>query len=360
MRFFRVYGRVLGLLGRDVRVAGFLAAANLMVAGLQFLDPVLFGRVVNLLAQSDHLTRNDLWHQAALLLGIWGVVGVGGILSNIAVSLQTERLAHRHRIKSMGRYFRHVLALPLSFHGDTHSGRLIKSMLTGTDGLFGTWLVFFRDQLSTILSAFVLLPMTLILNWRLGLVLMVLVAVFLVVTAVVVKKTETEQRRVEGLNSSLAGTAQDALSNVMVVQSFTRLSAEARLFSDIAQQVIRHQFPVLNWWALVNVMTRASSTLTVITIVIVGTWLHVNGLASVGEIVSFMGFAMLLIGRLETAAAFVSSLFFKLPALEDFFNVSMPAPACRRKRAPMPCGRRAVRFASKMFPSLTRVAAARS
>jgi glucan exporter ATP-binding protein len=321
MRFFRVYGRVLGLLGRDIRIAGFLAAANLIVAGLQFLDPVLFGRVVNLLAQSDHLSRNDLWHQAALLLGIWGVVGVGGIFSNIAVSLQTERLAHRHRIKSMGRYFRHVLALPLSFHGDTHSGRLIKSMLTGTDGLFGTWLVFFRDQLSTILSAFVLLPMTLILNWRLGLVLMVLVAVFLVITAVVVKKTETEQRRVEGLNSSLAGTAQDALSNVMVVQSFTRLSAEARLFSDIAQQVIRHQFPVLNWWALVNVMTRASSTLTVITIVVVGTWLHVNGLASVGEIVSFMGFAMLLIGRLETAAAFVSSLFFKLPALEDFFNV---------------------------------------
>ena len=44
-------------------------------------------------------------------------------------------------------------------------------------------------------------------------------------------------------------------------------------------------------------------------------------MASVGEIVSFMGFAMLLIGRLETAASFVSSLFFKLPALEDFFNI---------------------------------------
>jgi ATP-binding cassette subfamily B protein len=163
--------------------------------------------------------------------------------------------------------------------------------------------------------------MTLILNWRLGLVLIVLVAIFLVVTAIVVKKTETEQRRVERLNSSLAGTAQDALTNVMVVQSFTRLSAETRLFGDIAQQVIRHQFPVLNWWALVNVMTRASSTLSVITIVVIGTWLHVNGMASVGEIVSFMGFAMLLIGRLESAAAFVSSLFFKLPALEDFFNI---------------------------------------
>ena len=321
MRFFRVYGRVLGLLGRDIRVAGFLALANLIVAGLQFLDPVLFGRVVNLLARSDHMAPNTLWHEAVILLGIWVAVGIGGIVINIAVALRTERLAHRHRITSMSRYFRHVLTLPLSFHGRTHSGRLIKAMLSGTDGLFGSWLVFFRDQLSTILSAVVLLPLTLFLNWRLGLVLIGLICVFLFFTAIVVKKTETAQRRVESLNSSLAGTAQDALANVMVVQSFTRLSAEARLFSDIANQVIRHQFPVLNWWALVNVMTRASSTLGIITIVVVGTWLHINGMASVGEIVSFMGFAMLLIGRLETAASFVSSLFFKLPALEDFFNI---------------------------------------
>jgi ATP-binding cassette, subfamily B, beta-glucan exporter len=321
MRFLRVYGRVIGLLGRDVRVAGFLALANLAVAGLAFLDPVLFGRVINLLSGSDKLSSVDLWHQAAWLLSIWAAVGIAGIGSNIFVALQTERLAHRHRIKSMGRYFSHVLSMPLSFHGDTHSGRLIKSMLTGTDGLFGTWLVFFRDQLSTILSALILLPLTLFLNWHLGIVLIVLVSVFLVVTGYVVKKTETAQRRVEGLNASLAGTAQDALSNVMVVQSFTRLSAEAKLFGDIAQQLIKHQFPVLNWWALVNVMTRASSTIAVITIVVIGTWLHTQGLASVGEIVSFMGLAMLLIGRLETAASFVSSLFFKLPALEDFFAI---------------------------------------
>jgi ATP-binding cassette subfamily B protein len=321
MRFVKTYGRVLGLLGRDIRFAGFLAFANLMVAGLQFLDPVLFGRVVNLLSTSDKLSHTEMWQQASILLAVWVAVGIGGIVSNIGVALGTERLAHRHRIKSMGRYFRHVLNLPLSFHGTTHSGRLIKSMLAGTDGLFATWLVFFRDQLSTILSAVVLLPMTMFLNWRLGLVLIVLVAIFLVFTAIVVRKTETAQRRVEGLNTSLAGTAQDALSNVMVVQSYTRLSAEARLFSDIADQVIKNQFPVLNWWALVNVMTRASSTLAVIAIVVVGTWLHMNGMASVGEIVSFMGFAMLLIGRLETAASFVSSLFFKLPALEDFFKI---------------------------------------
>src|ERR1700760_3421095 len=104
MRFFKTYGRVLGLLGRDIRIAVFLAFANLMVAGLQFLDPVLFGRVDNLLSRSDSLPSQQMWHDAAILLGIWVSVGIGGIVSNIGVALGTERLAHRHRIKSMGKY----------------------------------------------------------------------------------------------------------------------------------------------------------------------------------------------------------------------------------------------------------------
>jgi len=321
MRFFRTYGRVLRFLGRDVRLAGLLAVANLLIAGLQFLDPLLFGRVVNLLSRSDQIAAPSFWHQSLALMGIWAGVGLTGIGVNIMVSVQTERLAHRHRIKAMGRFFRHVLTLPLSFHGEAHSGRIIKTMLTGTDGLFSTWLVFFRDQLSTLLSAAVLLPLTVFLNWRLALVLIVLVMLFLCVTALVIRKTETAQRQVERHNSALAGTTQDALSNVMVVQSFTRLSAELRLFQDIAHNLIRNQYPVLNWWALVNVMTRASSTIAVITIVLVGTWLHMHGAASVGAIVSFMGLALLLIGRLETAGSFIASLFFKLPAIEEFFAV---------------------------------------
>ena len=321
MRFLRVYARVLGLLGRDIRVAGLLAGANLIVAGLQFLDPVLFGRVVNLLSHSDSVSPGDFWSRSATLLAIWAGVGLTGIVCNIFVSVQTERLAHRNRIGALGRFFQHVLNLPAAFHGDTQSGRVIKVMLTGTDALFGTWLVFFRDQLSTFLSAVVLLPLTLLLNWRLALVLIALVVIFVGVTALVVRRTEAGQRQVERYNSALAGTAQDALSNVMVVQSFTRLAAEVRQFGKIAEDLIRHQFPVLNWWALVNVMTRAASTLAVITIVLVGAWLEMNHQATVGEIVSFMGIAMLLIGRLETAASFVSSLFFKMPALEDYFTV---------------------------------------
>jgi ATP-binding cassette subfamily B protein len=47
----------------------------------------------------------------------------------------------------------------------------------------------------------------------------------------------------------------------------------------------------------------------------------VRGQASVGEIVSFMGFATLLIGRLEGAIGFVSHMVFVQPRIEELFQV---------------------------------------
>ncbi|MBC7801935.1 MAG: glucan ABC transporter ATP-binding protein/ permease [Gemmatimonadaceae bacterium] len=321
MRFISIYRQALAVLGSDKGLAIMLGVANVIVAGLQFLDPVLFGRVIGLLTDSGSMSSSDLWSQAAQLLGIWFLVGAAAIGANIATALHAERMAHRNRLHVMNRYFGHVLSLPLSFHGDIHSGRLMKVMLGGSDSLFGLWLSFFKDQLATYVAVLVLLPFTFLLNWRLALTLMVLVVIFVALTVLVVRKTEAGQRKVEHYHSHLAGTAQDALANVMVVQSFTRLAAESRLFGKIIDDVIRYQFPVLNWWAVVNVLTRAASTLAVIAIVLIGTLLHLRGLATVGEIVSFMGFATLLIGRMESAVAFASRLFFQLPILEDFFEV---------------------------------------
>ena len=321
MRFFTIYGRVLGSLGSDARLAWLLGFASLIVAALQFLDPVLFGRVISLLTHADQIPRNQLWAEAAQLLGVWFVVGGVGILASMATALHAERMAHRQRLLIMNRYFGHVLSLPLSFHGDVHSGRLMKVMLGGSDSLFGLWVGFFREQLSAYIAALVLLPLTFLMNWRLALTLVVLVVVFVALTIVVIRKTEYGQRQVESHQGNLAGTAQDALANVMVVQSFTRLADERHRFGQISDQVIRYQFPVLNWWALVSVLTRASSTIAVIAIVVIGTVLHLQGQASVGEIVSFMGFATLLIGRLEGAVQFASRLFFQLPVLEEFFAV---------------------------------------
>ncbi|PZW48719.1 ATP-binding cassette subfamily B protein [Humitalea rosea] len=321
MRFIATYRQVLALLAPDRGVAWFLAFASLALAGLSFLEPVLFGRVVDLLSRTDVMPADRVWMEATTLLGLWAAVGLAGIVAGVATALLADRMAHRNRLRIMHLYFQHVLAMPLSFHGDTQTGRLMKVMLVGTDNLFSLWLSFFREHLTTLFAVIVLLPLTLFMNWRLASLLIVLVAVFCVVATMVVKRTEKAQARVEQLHSRLAGTAQDTLANVMVVQAFTRLSAEARLFGDIMRQVIDNQYPVLTWWAIVSVLTRSASTICVISIFILGTVLHMRGAASVGEIVAFMGLATLLIGRLEGAVAFLARLVFQMPGLEELFGI---------------------------------------
>jgi ATP-binding cassette subfamily B protein len=321
MGFLRIYGRVLGLLAQDRWVAIGLTFASLALAGLQFLEPVLFGRVVDVLTRSGQMAPAEVWAEALALLALWAAVGLSGIGANVAVALLSDRMAHRNRLRVMHRYFQHVLSLPLSFHGDTQSGRLMKVMLAGTDNLFSLWLSFFRENLNTFIAAAVLLPLTLVMNWRLALLLIALVVVFVVLSAYVIQRTEEGQHRVERLHSRLAGNAQDALSNVVVVQSFTRLQSEARLFGDIVREVLSHQFPVLTWWAVVAVLTQAASTIAVIAIFVLGTVLHMQGQASVGEIVTFMGFATLLIGKLQNAVGFVSRLVFQMPSIAELFSV---------------------------------------
>ncbi|MBV9748084.1 MAG: ATP-binding cassette domain-containing protein, partial [Acetobacteraceae bacterium] len=319
MHFLRTYLRAMGVLRRTPGIACALVLANVAVAGLQFLDPLLFGRVVGVL--SGGVQRGALWQAMAGLLAVWAAVGAAGIGANVIAALHAERLAHRHRLGLMARFFGHVLQMPPSFHGETHSGRMLKVMLTGADALFGAWVTFFREQLATLIAVVVLLPLATLMNWRLALSLIVLVASFAVLTALVIRRTERGQQQALHYQGTLAGTAQDALANVVVVQSFARLAAERRLFGEIARQVITHQFPVLNWWALVSVLTRAGSTIAVIAIVVIGTALFAHGLASVADIVSFMGLATLLVGRLDSAVAFLSRLVFAVPSMDEFFRV---------------------------------------
>ncbi|TWT05990.1 glucan ABC transporter ATP-binding protein/ permease [Reyranella sp. CPCC 100927] len=339
MSFLSIYARVLRQLAPERWLAIGLAVANIAVAALQFLEPVLFGWVIDTLSGAAGRPAADVWADAMRILGLWILIGIGGIIANAVVSLYADRMAHRNRLTAMARYFEHVLSLPFAFHNAQHSGRLLKIMLQGIDHLFGLWLNFFREHLATTVALFVMLPLSLFMNWRLGSLLIALIVFFAVANAWIVSRTDRMQREAEEYHSQLAGQAGDALGNVHLIQSFVRLSHETRMLHETIRSLLSVQFPVLNWWAVLSVITRAAATVTVLAIFMLGTWLYLNGQASVGEIVSFMGFATLLIGRMEQASSFVARAFFEMPALADFFNVLETESTIREKLGAQELGR---------------------
>ncbi|MBN9600531.1 MAG: glucan ABC transporter ATP-binding protein/ permease [Afipia sp.] len=332
MSLIRLYIRVLDLLGREARLGWFLAVANLLLAIAQFAEPVLFGRIVDVLSHSPTpgntaavLPATSPWP----LLGAWVAFGLFTIVCNAAVAWNADRLAHRQRQAVLTSYFDHILQLPLTFHTGTHSGRLMKVMLQGTDALWRLWLSFFREHFAAIVSLFVLLPLSLYINWRLASLLFSLCIVFTILTTLVVRKTYGMQMEVEEHYGDLAARASDALGNVALVQSFVRIEAEVQGLRGVADKLLAVQMPVLSWWALVAVMTRASTTITILAIFVVGIILNGQGLASIGEIVMFVSFATMLIQKLEQVVGFINSVFMEAPRLQEFFDVLDAVPAVR-------------------------------
>jgi len=300
---------------------------------------VLLGRIVDALSGALPAGLGPAARMLAPLIGAWVGFGLFIIAASTLVAWFADRLAHRRRNMVLADYFEHVLQLPLAYHSGAHSGRQIKVMLTGTDTLWWLWVSFFREHFAAFVFIALLLPASLALNWRLALPLIALCLGFVALTMAVMQRAFAMQSAVEQHYSDLAETAADALGNVALVQSYARVELEVSGLKGLVDSLLRAQMPVLSWWALAAVLTRAGTTLTLLVILLVGTYLKIAGLASVGEIVSFMSIAALLIGRLEQAVSFSNRLFLDAPKLADFFGVLDTVPDVRERASAIDPGR---------------------
>ena len=338
MRLTALYRRVFALLGQDRRVALWLMLANLLLVGALLAEPILFGRVI------DALTRHasdpqHIWAAVTPLLLAWVLLGLFAIVCSAVIALFADRLAHHRRHVVLRDYFEHVLQLP-DHHAQTHhSGRLMKVMLQGTDALWAIWLGFFRDYFAAFVAVVVLMPVAFYLNAAMASLLLVLSLLFIILTRLVLKKTDQLQQAVEGHFSDMAEHVADSLGNVALIQSFARVQHEVQTLKGLSHRVVGAQFPALSWWAIVNVLTRSATTLTVLAMLALGLWLFSLQRISIGEIVTFIGFSGLIIGRLEQSVSFANRLSVEAPKLREFFEVMAVEPHVKESSQAIDMGR---------------------
>src|SRR4051812_5647227 len=124
MKLLQLYLRVIGLLESEARLAWTLAIASVALATAQFIEPILFGRIIDSLADSQGGAGVVAWRTVLPLLAAWVCFGLFTIGASALVALHSDRLAHRQSQVVRATYFEHILQLPLSYHTGTHSGRL--------------------------------------------------------------------------------------------------------------------------------------------------------------------------------------------------------------------------------------------
>ena len=305
---FRVYLRALAFLRPEGGRALILVLANLVLGAAALLEPVLFGKVVDSLGRKD----GSAWG----LIGLWGAFGGLSLIAGTAVAVGADRLAHRRRLAVMAEAFDRVVVLPQSRVSEAGTGKLVRVILAGGESFFWLILPLLRELLPAFFAVLLLVPLAFAMNATLAWVLLGLAFGYTAANILVVRRTETGQRAVDRLHQDVSGRIADVVSNVAVVQVYANLAREAQGLGDLARRCLEAQYPVLNWWALLTVLTRAASTLAMALIFCVGATLAIAGKVTVGEIVSFAGFAGLLIARMDVLSAAMSRLFINAPSLD--------------------------------------------
>lgn len=312
MSLLQVYFKALKYLARYRLRVSLVVAANIVLAVITILEPILFGRIIDAISEKQDATN---------VLILWGCFGVFNTVAYVLVARQADRLAHGRRADLLTESFEKIISMPLSWHHQRGTSNALHTLLRAGETLFGLWLEFMRTHLSTAVALALLIPTAFSMDVRLTSVLIVLAVLYVIIGKTVMNRTKEGQASVEGHYHTVFSHVSDSISNVSVLHSYNRIEAETRALKEYTTKLLSAQYPVLDWWALAGALNRIASTLSMLVILVIGTLLVQRGELKVGDIIAFTGFATLLIARLDQMISFVNQIFEARSKLEDFYKL---------------------------------------
>ncbi|MBB3594613.1 ATP-binding cassette subfamily B protein [Rhizobium sp. BK529] len=310
MSLFKVYARALRYLGAYKLRVSLVVIANIVLAAITIAEPILFGRIIDAISGKGEVKP---------ILMMWAAFAVFNTIAFVLVAREADRLAHGRRATLLTEAFGRIISMPLSWHHQRGTSNALHTLLRACETLFGLWLEFMRNHLSTAIALVLLVPTAMSMDYRLSAVLILLGIAYWLIGRVVMSRTKDGQASVENHYHTVFGHVSDSISNVSVLHSYNRIEAETRALKSFADRLLQAQYPVLDWWALASALNRMASTIAMMVVLVIGTVLVQNGELRVGDVIAFIGFANLLIARLDLMRQFATQIFEARSKLEDFY-----------------------------------------
>ncbi|MBY5649692.1 glucan ABC transporter ATP-binding protein/ permease [Rhizobium leguminosarum] len=312
MTLFKVYARALRYLGAYKLRVSLVVVANIVLATITIAEPILFGRIIDAISGKGEVKP---------ILFMWATFAVFNTIAFVLVAREADRLAHGRRATLLTEAFGRIISMPLGWHHQRGTSNALHTLLRACETLFGLWLEFMRNHLSTVIALALLIPTAMSMDLRLSAVLMVLAIAYWLIGRVVMSRTKDGQASVENHYHTVFSHVSDSISNVSVLHSYNRIEAETRALKSFADRLLEAQYPVLDWWAIASALNRMASTIAMMVVLIIGTMLVQAGQLRVGDVIAFIGFANLLIGRLDLMRQFATQIFEARSKLEEFYTL---------------------------------------
>ncbi len=307
--------------------------------------PILLGRAIDGFISTADLP--GLGRIALIMLGIFLLGGLASIGHGVIMVGMGQRLIADVRIE----LFTHLQALSMAYHDKHKVGDLMSRVTNDSEAI--------NQVLSNGLIAFITNILTLggimvsmfVLNWQLAIGTLILLPLMVYITSVVTKRSRVAFREVQHNLGTMNAIMEENIAGIRVVKAFARAKDTIAQFerANAANRKSGVKADIIT--AALGPMFTTMSTITIATTALLGGWLALGGVATVGVIATFVVYIMNFFRPMRGIAMLYNSLQSALAGAERIFEVLDSAPTVADQPAAKPLAniRGAVNFEAVTF-----------
>eukprot|EP00741_Cyanophora_paradoxa_P019420 tig00021127_g18747.t1 len=267
-----------------VIAAGCLCA--LASAGSTLALPAFIGRIIDVIGSSPSRDAG-LAQLRAAMLALVGIALAGGVASffrSYLLSLASERVVARLRKRLFGA----VVAQEVAFFDTTRTGELVNRLSGDCQVIQSAVTQNIAQLLRSALQAAAGLVLLLSISWRLTLLMLAVTPAVSIGAVSFGRFMKAVGRQVQEALALATVAAEEAISNIRTVRSFSREARELERYSARVDEAYRMAMRTAVGYAAFDCFVSAVSTVAVVLVLFYGGRLALDGLLSPGRLLSFV------------------------------------------------------------------------
>jgi ABC-type multidrug transport system fused ATPase/permease subunit len=231
--------------------------------------------------------------QVHLLVPLAAAVGVAAVVqgsTSFALSQVLGVMAQRAITDMRKAVMAHVSRLPVRYFDSTKTGILISRIMQDAEGirnLVGTGLVRLTGGFVT---AGIALTVLFVLNWKLTLIILVILGTFAAAMTIAFKRLRPIFRERSKIQAEVTGRLTESLGGIRVVKAYVAERGEAHTFAKGAHRLFRNIARTITGISAITSVTTVIIGAVGVTMILVGGRAVVAGTMTVGDLVTYVLF----------------------------------------------------------------------
>lgn len=261
----------------------------LLVNAANLISPKLLQRLID-----DGISGLDMdvvWGVVIALFGVAAVRGIFNFLQGYLGEVASQGVAYELR----NSIFEKLQNLSFSYHDRSHTGKLMTRMTSDVELVR----MFLGRGLLHLVSAIFLLIGTLVmlfsLNWKLTLLVMLILPGIGVIFMIFVKKIMPMSRMVQQKLGTLNTILQENLAGMRIVKAFAREGYEIERYSKANIDLLDSNISMIKLFTAFFPLVFLMGNLGMVIVIGMGGLFVINGALTLGELVAFTGYLIYLL-----------------------------------------------------------------